>query len=522
MTSSPDLAQMTPDQLRAFAAQLLSQVVAMGHTVETMSKTVETMGKKINRDQTVIEKLTHEIAQLKRLKFAKRSEQMNPEQASLLDDLIDTDIAAIEAELQALQIAPVATEKKQKPKRTALPAEFPRTLIHHEPDNTHCPCGCALKRIGEDVSEKLDYTPGVFTVERHIRGKWVCDDCETLIQAPVPAQVIDKGIPTAGLLAHVMIAKFAYHLPLYRQESIFGRAGLAIPRSTLAQWVGMTGVQLQPLVDALRDVVTGQQVVHADETPVQMLAPGTKKTHRSYVWAYATSQFSDVAAVVYDFSPSRAGEHARNFLQGWKGKLVCDDFGGYKASFELGVTEIGCMAHARRKFFELHATNKSQIAEQALGYIQLLYEIESEVRDLEPDLRCRIRQEKAMPVMDRLHAWMIAQRDLVPEGSAISRALDYSLKRWAALSRYLDDGAVPIDNNWAENQIRPWALGRKNWLFAGSLRSGKRAAAIMSLIQSARLNGHDPYAYLKDVLTRLPTQRASEIEQLLPHKWQPV
>lgn len=510
---------MTPDQLRAFAAQLLSQVETMGNTVETMSKTVETMGKKINRDQTVIEKLTHEIAQLKRLKFAKRSEQMNPEQASLLDDLIDTDIAAIEAELQALQLEPAKAEKKQKPKRTALPAEFPRTLIHHEPDNTHCPCGCALKRIGEDVSEKLDYTPGVFTVERHIRGKWVCDDCETLIQAPVPAQVIDKGIPTAGLLAHVMIAKFADHLPLYRQESIFGRAGLAIPRSTLAQWVGMTGVQLQPLVDALRDVVIGQHVVHADETPVQMLAPGSKKTHRSYVWAYVTSQFCETAAVVYDFSPSRAGEHARNFLHGWKGKLVCDDFGGYKASFELGVSEIGCMAHARRKFFELHATNKSMLAEQALRYIQLLYEIESEVRDLEPDLRCRIRQEKAVPVMDRLHAWMIAQRDVVPEGSAISRALDYSLKRWAALSRYLDDGAVPIDNNWAENQIRPWALGRKNWLFAGSLRSGKRAAAIMSLIQSARLNGHDPYAYLKDVLSRLPTQRASRIAELLPHNW---
>ena len=320
---------MTPDKLRAFATQLLSQV--------------ETMGKKINRDQTVIEKLTHEIAQLKRLKFAKRSEQMSLDQASLLDDLIDTDIAAIEAELQALQIAPAATEEKQKPKRTALPAKFPRTLIHHEPDNTHCPCGCALKRIGEDVSEKLDYTPGVFTVERHVRGKWVCDDCETLIQAPVPAQVIDKGIPTAGLLAHVMIAKFADHLPLYRQESIFSRAGLAIPRSPLAQWIGMTGVQLQPLVDALRDVVIGQQVIHADETPVQMLAPGTKKTHRSYVWAYVTSQFCETAAVVYDFSPSRAGEHARNFLQGWKGKLVCDDFGGYKASFELGVTEIGCM-----------------------------------------------------------------------------------------------------------------------------------------------------------------------------------
>ncbi len=349
-----------------------------------------------------------------------------------------------------MQIAPEATEEKLRPKRTALPAEFPRTLIHHEPDNTHRPCGCALKRIGEDVSEKLDYTPGVFTVERHVRGKWVCDNCETLIQAPVPPQVIDKGIPTSGLLAHVMIAKFADHLPLYRQESILGRAGLAIPRSTLAQWVGVTGVQLQPLVDALREVVLGQQIIHADETPVQMLMPGTKKTHRSYVWSYATSQFSDVAAVVYDFSPSRAGEHARDFLQDWNGKLVCDDFGGYKASFELGVTEIGCMAHARRKFFELHATNKSTLAEQALRYIQLLYEIEREVRDLEPDLRRRIRQEKAVPVKDRLHAWMNAQRDLVPEGSAISRALDYSLKRWAALSRYLDDGAVPIDNNWAE------------------------------------------------------------------------
>jgi len=515
MTSLPNLDQLPPKQLRALAAQLMQRV-------ESLDQKVETMGKKIHRDQTLIEKLTHEIAQLKRFKFAKRSEQLSPDQVSLLDDLIDTDIAAIEAELEALKPARASTEVRQKPKRTALPPQFPRTLIHHEPDNSHCQCGCALKRIGEDVSEKLDYTPGVFTVERHIRGKWVCDQCETLIQAPVPAQIIDKGIPAAGLLAHVMIAKFADHLPLYRQESIFGRAGLVIARSTLAQWVGNCGVQLQPLVDALRDAVLAQHVIHADETPVSMLAPGEKKTHRAYVWAYVTSQFSDVAAVVYDFSPSRAGEHARNFLQDWKGKLVCDDFGGYKASFELGVTEIGCMAHARRKFFELHATNKSQLAEQALRYIQLLYEIEHEVRDLEPDLRRRIRQEKAVPVMDALHAWMITQRLLVHDGSAISKALDYSLKRWTALSRYLDDGAVPIDNNWAENQIRPWALGRKNWLFAGSLRSGKRAAAIMSLIQSARLNGHDPYAYLKDVLTRLPTQRASEITELLPHRWRLV
>ena len=243
----------------------------------------------------------------------------------MLDDLIDTDIAAIEAELEILAPKSASTPARQKSKRTALPAEFPRTLIHHEPENTQCQCGCALKRIGEDVSEKLDYTPGMFSVERHIRGKWDCNDCETLIQAPVPAQVIDRGIPTAGLLAQVMIAKYADHLPLYRQEKIFGRAGLAIPRSTLAQWVGTCGVQLQPLVDALRDVVLKHDVVHVDETPVQMLAPGSKKTHRAYVWAYATTSATDIQAVVYDFSPGRSGEYARNFLGDWKGKLVCDD-----------------------------------------------------------------------------------------------------------------------------------------------------------------------------------------------------
>ncbi len=237
MTSLPNLDQMPADQLRALAAQLLSQI--------------DTMGRKSHRDDTIIEQLTHEIAILRRHRFAKRSEQISPEQGSLLDDLLDSDLEAIDAELTALLPAPAPAEVPQKPKRAPFPQQFPRTVIHHEPENTECSFGCQLQRIGEDVSEKLDYTPGVFTVEQHVRGKWACRQCETLIQAPVPAQVIDKGIPTTGLLAHVMVAKFADHLPLYRQEKIFGRAGLAIPRSTLAQWVGQTGVQLQPLVDAL-------------------------------------------------------------------------------------------------------------------------------------------------------------------------------------------------------------------------------------------------------------------------------
>ncbi len=316
-----------------------------------------------------------------------------------------------------------------------------------------------------------------------------------------------------------MVAKFADHLPLYRQEKIFGRAGLAIPRSTLAQWEGQTGVQLQPLVDALRKAVLAQRVVHADETPVQMLAPEERKTHRAYVWAYSSTPFSALKAVVYNFSPSRAGEHARNFLGTWNGKLVCDDFAGYKVSFELGITEIGFMAHARRKFFDLHVANKSQLEQQALHSIGGLYEVERHAKEMSDEDRWRLRQETALPIAEKLHEWMLAQRELMPEGSATAKALDYSLKRWVALTRYLEDGAVPIDNNQIENLIRPWALGRSNWLFAGSLRSGKRAAAIMSLIQSARINGHDPYTDLKDVLTRLPTQRASEIEQLLPLQW---
>ena len=516
MTSTADLAQLNPDQLRTFAAELMQQTAELAQQVELKDRA-------IRHEQALNEKLTHELAILKRHRFGRRSETMNPDQASLLDELADADIAAIETELViTAPVAPATPGAKQQPRRKALPPELPRTLISHEPDNIQCQCGCQLKRIGEDVSEKLDYTPGEFTVERHVRGKWACASCETLIQAPVPPQVIDKGIPTSGLLAHVLVAKFSDHLPLYRQETIFERAGHAIPRSTLAEWVGRCGVTLQPVVDALRKELVTQAILHADETPVPMLAPGKKKTHQAYVWAYASTRFDPLQAVIYEFAPSRAGKHARAFLQGWQGKLVCDDFAGYKAGFTQGITEVGCWAHARRKFYDLHASGKSTLAEQALAYIGQLYEIEAETKALNPQNRLAIRRARAGPIIDELYNWLIDQRQRVPKGSATSKAIHYSLKRWPALKRYLEDGAVPIDNNWVENQVRPWALGRKNWLFAGSLRSGQRGAAIMSLIQSAKLNGHDPYAYLKDVLQRLPTQRASAINALLPHRWMPA
>jgi len=515
MSLPADLAALSPEQLRMLAAELIVQV-------KEKERELGEKERELQYRQTRIDQLTHELSVLKRQQFGKRSEQLDTEQMSLLDEALDADLAALETELEQLQPDTSSGNQGQKPKRAPLPPQLPRTDIHHEPAEITCSCGCQRVRIGEDVSEKLDYTPGVFTVERHIRGKWVCKACETLIQVPVPPHVIDKGIPTTGLLAQVLVSKYGDHLPLYRQERIFGRAGLAIPQSTLGAWVGVCGVRLQPLVDALHQELLRHEVLHADETPVQMLAPGKGKTHRAYLWVYSTTQFSDLKAVVYDFANSRAGEHARAFLGEWRGKLVCDDYSAYKAGFELGITEIGCAAHARRKFFELDVNHKSQIAEQALKYFGMLYDIERDVADVKPDRRCAVRQERAKPIADALHAWMVGQRKLVAEGSAIAKALDYSLRRWDALTRYLVDGHVPVDNNWIENQIRPWALGRSNWLFAGSLRAGQRAAAIMSLIRSAQLNGHDPYAYLKDVLTRLPTHQADDIAQLLPHRWTPA
>jgi transposase len=342
-----------------------------------------------------------------------------------------------------------------------------------------------------------------------------------LIQAAVPPHVIDKGIPTAGLLAQVLIAKYLDHAPLYRQEAIFGRSGLALPRSTLAQWVGACGLRLQPLVDAMKALLLARAVLHADETPVPMLKPGLGRTHRAYLWSYSSSEYDDLQTVIYDFTEGRGGVHARDFLGSWSGKLVCDDYSGYKALFDRGVTEAGCMAHARRKLHDLYANHRSEIAEEGLRYFAALYEIEREAREkkLTADGRLQLRQQRAKPIAEAFRQWLTRQRRQVPDGSATRKAIDYSLGRWAALTRYLEDGDLPIDNNHVENRIRPIALGRSNWLFAGSLRAGQRAATVMSLIQSAKLNGHDPYRYLKDIFERLPTQPASRLDELLPHKW---
>jgi transposase len=388
MTLPANLDQLTADELREL---VLSQAAVITRNDQ-----------ELNWRQAKIDKLTHEVAYYKRHYFGVKAERLPVEQGQLFEETLAADMAAMTEELAQLS----ETKPKGQAKRKPLPPELPRTEIHHEPESTTCACGCQLERIGEDVAEKLDYTPGTFTVERHIRGKWACTECETLVQAPVPAHVIDKGIPTTGLLAHVLIAKYLDHLPLYRQEGIFGRAGLPIPQSTLAEWVGRMGVTLQPLVDALKEEMLTYPVLHADETPVAMLDPGAGKTHRAYLWSYSIGAFEPVKAVIYDFADSRAGKHAREFLGDWRGTLVCDDYSGYKALIADGVTEAGCMAHARRKFFDLHANNQSQIAQQALATIQKLYQVEREVAEFDPDERRRIRQAQAKPILDEFHDWL--------------------------------------------------------------------------------------------------------------------
>lgn len=527
MISAQQLDALDP-QMRQALQSLMAEAAANDERLRAKDALIAQRDHEIAFKQAFIDKLTHEMAVLKRLKFAATSERfastLSPEQRSLLEETLDTDIGELEGELVRHRKSANKDDEKKQPKRAPLPDHLPRRDVPHEPTDTTCDCGESMKRIGEDVAEKLDYQPGVFSVERHVRGKWVCKCCERIVQAPVPAHVIDKGIPTAGLLAHLLVAKFMDHLPLYRQEAVFARAGHLIARSTLAQWVGECGAQLQPLVDALADELRRHLVLHADETPVAMLKPGNGKTHRAYIWSYCTPSTNPVKAVVFQFSETRSGENVRDFLQldtpqPWQGTLVTDGYSGYNACVPKGVTSAQCMAHSRRKFHQLWADHGSLVGQEALRYYQSLFRIERQIEQLTSDQRRRIRQRKSRRVLAVFYRWLLAQRQLVPPGSATIKAIDYSLKRWKELTRFVDDGDVPISNNWVENQIRPVAIGRNNWLFAGSLRAGKRAAAIMSLLHSARINGHDPYAYFKDVLDRLPTHPASRVDELLPHRW---
>jgi transposase len=489
-----------------------------------------------------LEKVNFELARLKAWKFGAKTEAMSAEQRRLFEETLAEDEAGLLAQLEQLQgelpaLGDASTRQQRRPKRQALPAHLRRVEHRHEPEDTTCPtpgCGRPMLRVGEDVSEKLDIVPAEFFVHRHVHGKWACKCCQVLVQEPVQPQIIDGGMPASGLVAHTLISRFVDHLPYYRQEAINARSGVHTPRSTLAQWSGRGGVALEPLYDVHKRFVLRTGVLHADETPVAMLDPGAGKTKKAYVWAYARGAFDATPGVVYDFCPGRGAQYPIRFLgppredeqdRGWQGTLVRDEYAAYDSVVNAktcpGRIAAGCLAHARRKFDELIKSNASIVAPEALRRIAAIYRVERELASKSADERLAMRKEITKPLWQELHVWLQLERGRVPDGSATAKALDYSLNHWTALTRNLLDGDVPVDNNHLENQIRPWAMGRRAWLFAGSQLAGQRAAVVMSLLQSAKLNGHDPHAYLKDVLERLPTHPASRIDELLPHRWQP-
>jgi transposase len=469
--------------------------------------------------QVEIDKLKVQLARLRRLHFGRSSEQLAHSIAQL--ELSLEELEASETMLAHPARAKPRSPPRQTPARRPLPEHLPREEIVHTP-SCICPdCGGELRRLGEEVSEILERVPAQFKVVRHVRVKLSCARCQSIVQAPAPARPIERGLPGPGLLAYVLMSKYADHLPLYRQSQIYAREGVDLDRSTLADWVGGTSALLAPLLEALAKHVLSGDVLHADDTPVPVLAPGTGKTKSGRLWTYVRDERpfggSGEPAVLFRYSPDRKGEHPLAHLRSFSGVLHADGYAGFDQLYRPGkITEAACWAHVRRKFFDIHAANASPIAAQALERIGQLYAVEANIRGQAADERCAQRQARAGPLLEQLHDWLIAMLAKLSKKSELAAAIRYALTRWSALTRYRDDGRIEIDNNAAERALRAVALGRKNYLFAGADSGGERAAAIYSLIGTAKLNDLDPHAYLRFVLERIAQHPINRVHELLP------
>jgi transposase len=492
------------EQIRRLEAELDSH----RQTLSQQADELRSRSEHIEHLKLTVEKLRHVIFGTKSEKIVIKLEQMELE-------LEEDETTHAELEAAAERVLPA------KEPKSPLPEHLRREVVAHAFKRDCCPdCGGQLRHFGDDVSEQLEYVPESFKVIRHVRPKFACTGCDRVVEAPAPSRPIERGLAGPSLLAHVIVSKFTDHLPLYRQSEIYARQGVEIPRSTLADWVGAASDLLSPLVDAIRKHVFAGRKLHADDTPMPVLAPGNGKTKTGRLWTYVRDDRpageSTAPAVWFAYSEDRKGEHPRQHLKTFKGALQADAYAGFHHLYGDEIYEAACWAHARRKFHEIHVVHASPTTTEALARIGALYAVEDEIRGKPADMRLSIRQARVKPLLSELRTWMEKALHRLSSKSETAGAIRYALSRWRALTRYTDDGLLEIDNSAAERALRAVALGRKNFLFVGSDNGGERAAAMYTLIGSAKLNGLDPELYLAHVLARIADHPVSQIQDLLP------